>query len=328
MGPSHEPLYSRLAGKAVEAFYRGTATAAGLTPLARPGLHDVERFKDIAYRPSGRRPHHLDIYRLRDQTESAPVIFYIHGGGFRFLSKETHWLMGLAFARRGYLVVSINYRLAPRYPFPSAIVDACHAYQWTVDHIADYGGDPERISVAGESAGANLAATLSLAACRPFPQAWMRRVYDIGRPPQTAILACGIFQVSEPERFRRRFDLPEWLYHRLAEVGRDYLGPSRFHARQPSALADPLVLLEGSPKLHRPFPRTFAPVGTADPLIDDTRRLHRAFQHLDIPIEARYYPGEAHAFHAFLWRAQARQCWRDLYAFLDQYFPLNPHAPP
>ncbi len=322
MTDDFEPLHSRLAGRAVEAFYFGSATIAGLNPLSRPELHGIERLEHIPYRRSGLRAHHLDIYRPAG-CDNAPVVFYVHGGGFRFMSKETHWLMGLGFARRGYLVVAIDYRLAPRHPFPAALVDTCHAFDWVVQNIADYGGDPERIVVAGESAGANLAANVALASTVEFEHAWMRRVWRHETVPRAALLACGILQVSSPQRFRKQKSLPEWLYHRIAEVNRDYLGPSAFCDRRSTRLADPLLVLEELDKPDRPLPPVFAPVGTADPLLDDTRRLEAALSELGAPIEARYYPGEVHAFHAFLWRRRARQCWRHTYEFLDRYVPVD-----
>lgn len=318
-----EPLHSRLAGKAVEAFFRGAAAAGSLHPLARPDRHGIERLDDIPYRRSGHPAHRLDIYRPRD-CDRAPVVFYIHGGGFRFMSKESHWLMGLGFARRGYVVVTINYRLAPRHPFPAALVDACHAYAWVCDHIGEYGGSPEQIVVAGESAGANLATNVALASCVEFPEAWMRRVWRRRRIPRAALLACGILQVSQPQRFRHNRRLPDWLYHRISEVYRDYLKPSAYRRRRSARLADPVVVLENLDQPDRPLPPTFAPVGTDDPLLDDTRRLETALDRLDVPVEARYYPDEVHAFHAFLWRRRARQCWRDTYAFLDRHAPANP----
>ena len=321
-----EPLHSRLAGKAVEAFFRGAAAAGSLTPLSHPHRHGVERLDDIPYRRSGHRAHRLDIYRPQD-CENAPVVFYIHGGGFRFMSKESHWLMGLGFARRGYLVVTINYRLAPRHPFPAALVDACHGYDWVCRNISSYGGDPERIVVAGESAGANLAANITLASCVEFREAWMRRVWQHQRVPSAALLACGILQVSQPQRFRRDKNLPAWLYHRIAEVNRDYLQPSAFCDRRSCRLADPVVVLENLDEPARPLPPTFAPVGTLDPLLDDTRRLEQALSRLDVPVVARYYPDEVHAFHAFLWRSRARQCWLDTYDFLDQHVPTDDSTP-
>ena len=89
-------------------------------------------------------------------------------------------------------------------------------------------------------------------------------------------------------------------------------------------LADPLVALERGPVLDRPLPPFFAPVGTRDPLLDDPRRLARALAALDVPCEARYYPGGIHAFHALVWDPAARRCWRDALAFLDRH--LRPGA--
>ena len=70
---------------------------------------------------------------------------------------------------------------------------------------------------------------------------------------------------------------------------------------------------------ERPLPPFFAPVGTRDPLLDDTRRLEKALGALGVPCEARYYPGGIHAFHAMVWDPAARRCWRDALAFLDRY---------
>jgi acetyl esterase len=91
-----------------------------------------------------------------------------------------------------------------------------------------------------------------------------------------------------------------------------------------TALADPLRILEEKSRdaargWDRPLPPFFAPVGTRDPLLDDTRRLARALDELGVPCEARYYPGGIHAFHALVWDPAARRCWRDALAFLDRH---------
>jgi acetyl esterase len=82
-------------------------------------------------------------------------------------------------------------------------------------------------------------------------------------------------------------------------------------------MADPLLILESGPALERAWPPTFATVGTADPILDDTRRLGAAIQGIGARCDVRYYPREPHAFHAFVWRPAARQCWRDSYEFLE-----------
>ena len=62
----------------------------------------------------------------------------------------------------------------------------------------------------------------------------------------------------------------------------------------------------------------FAFVGTKDPLLDDTRRLAQALTKLGTAHEARYYPGELHAFHALVFLPNARLCWRETFEFLDE----------
>ena len=92
-----------------------------------------------------------------------PVVVFIHGGGFIGGSLDSWDEPCASLARRlGALVVSPDYRLAPEHPFPAATDDTVAVLRWAADHIADYGGDPARIAVGGESAGANLAAVAAI----------------------------------------------------------------------------------------------------------------------------------------------------------------------
>src|SRR5688500_6726244 len=147
-------------------------------PAAHPARHGVEVLPDLPYLPTGHPMHRLDVYRPVHRPGPWPVVFYVHGGAFRLLSKDTHWLMGLTFARFGYLVVNISYRLAPRHPFPAALEDTCRAWCWLADEIVRLGGDPQRVAVAGESAGGNLITGLTLAATQRRPEPYARAVFD------------------------------------------------------------------------------------------------------------------------------------------------------
>src|SRR6185436_12956448 len=114
MARFHERLRMAAGAALAQGFFQGAAAAGKLHPMARPHRHGVEVTNDVRYRDTPSRAHLLDIYRpTTPPTDSRgyPVVLYIHGGGFRMLSKDTHWLMGLAFARRGYLVFNISYRL-------------------------------------------------------------------------------------------------------------------------------------------------------------------------------------------------------------------------
>lgn len=293
-------------------FFHGASRLGRALPQARPEHHGVERISDVPYTASGRPEHRLDIYRPARPGGPRPVVIYVHGGGFRILSKDTHWLPGLAFARRGYVVFNIGYRLAPAHPFPAAIEDVATAWSWVARNAAAYGGDPERALFAGESAGANLATSLALCALWRHDEPWARAVYDLGIAPKAVLPAMGLLQVSDPERFWRRRPLPRFLRDRIQEVTWAYLPDGAHHP-----LADPLLFLEGRPDLDRPLPAFWAAVGTADPLLDDTRRLGAALEALGARHHVGYWPREFHAFHMFVVKRSARACWREMLGFAD-----------
>ncbi|MBK8995480.1 MAG: alpha/beta hydrolase [Myxococcales bacterium] len=308
----------------VDNFFRGLSRVGKLHPQAKPERHDVEVIRDVPYDDTGMPEHRLDIYRpgglSRGELEQVPVVLYVHGGGFRILSKDTHWIMGLAFARRGYLVFNISYRLAPKHPFPAAVRDAAAALDWVRKNAGRYGGDLERLAFAGESAGANLVTSLAMMTSYRRPEPWAARVFDSGVRPRAVVAACGIYHVSDVERFRRRWPhMSGFIHDRLSEVSESYLGDVRRHEPGHLELADPLTVLERGDAPARPLPAFFAPCGTSDPLIDDTQRLSNALGKLGVECEARYYRGELHAFHALVFTPNARRCWGHTYTFLDRH---------
>jgi len=313
-----EPLRRRLGSLVAQGFFEGVSRVARLHPLSRPERHDVEVLRDLPY-DSAHPRHRLDVWRPRGHAGPLPALLYVHGGGFRILSKETHWVMALGFARRGFAVFNVDYRLAPAHPFPAALEDVSAAYAWVVANAPRYGADPSRLVLAGESAGANLVAALGVMACFERPEPFARRVFDTGVVPVAVLPACGIHQVTDPERFRRRKPrLRQVVADRIEEVTHAYVGA---RGGDTVALADPLRILEGPEPTARALPPFFVTCGTADPLLDDTRRMHAALRNRGADSEARYYPGEPHAFHAMVFREAARRHWRDSYAFLDRVLP-------
>ena len=298
----------------VDGAFEGLSRLGRLAPQARPERHGVELIRDVAYRSEGDPIHRLDIYRPQ-LPGPHPVILYVHGGGFRALSKETHWIMGLGFARAGFLVCSIDYRLAPAAPYPAAISDVCAAFAWVVGACERYGGDPHRIVVAGESAGANLVTSLVLCTCYERDEPWATEAYEVGVVPQAAIPACGILQVSDAERFRRDQGLNIFFASVIEDTEDCYVRA----AAGAAPLADPLLLVESGAPPVRPLPPFFMPVGGGDPLAADSERLAAALQALGVSAEAKVYPREVHAFHALIWRSAARRCWRDMIQFASTH---------
>jgi acetyl esterase/lipase len=134
-------------------------------PLPRPTTV-ARTFRNIDYWGDGRRAHRLDvIVRRAGAPEGAPVFVYVHGGAWVLGDKrEQGYPLLYELARRGWVSVTINYRLSPRATWPDHIVDCKRAVAWVREHIADYGGDPGFVAVAGGSAGGHLAALLALSA--------------------------------------------------------------------------------------------------------------------------------------------------------------------
>jgi acetyl esterase len=138
------------------------AVIATFTDLQRPAPA-VSRVIDRAYPgPIGAQP--LRIY-IPDGDGPLPVVVYFHGGGFvgGGLSVVDEPARALA-NDVGAIVVTAGYRLAPEHKFPAATDDTFAALRWVADHAADFGGDPARIAVMGDSAGGNLAAVAALRA--------------------------------------------------------------------------------------------------------------------------------------------------------------------
>jgi acetyl esterase len=102
------------------------------------------------------------VYRPRD---AQGAVVWLHGGGYVVgnLDTEHPWCARIA-EGSGAVLISVNYRLSPEHRFPAALDDAYAVLNWTVEHAAELGVDPERIAVGGHSAGAGLAAALALRA--------------------------------------------------------------------------------------------------------------------------------------------------------------------
>lgn len=124
--------------------------------MARGSDPSVEVARDLAYGEHER--HRLDVFR-QPAARSAPVLVFVHGGGFVMGDKrsaETPFYdnIGTAAALAGFVGVTITYRLAPAHPFPAGPEDLAAVVRWLRDNVAQYGGDPDRIVLSGQSAGA------------------------------------------------------------------------------------------------------------------------------------------------------------------------------
>lgn len=111
---------------------------------------------EIEYARIADQSLHIDIHSPTGAS-SAPVVFYVHGGGWCSGSrKDDQWLFDLL-TQKGFVVASVGYRLAPQHRWPACMDDVAAAARWCRDNIAGYGGDPSRMIAIGYSAGGQLA---------------------------------------------------------------------------------------------------------------------------------------------------------------------------
>lgn len=131
-------------------------------PLVASGPREgVRVLRDLAY---GAHPRQrLDIYQPAG-AHRAGVVVFIHGGAFvrgaKDINDEMYGNVLIWFARQGYLGINLEYRLAPESPYPGGAVDIALACQWLAEHVAEYGGNPQRICLVGHSAGGTHVGTL------------------------------------------------------------------------------------------------------------------------------------------------------------------------
>ena len=159
------------------------AQLEALAALGAPALSDGSVAQARANYDAAPKPDGDPLERVEDRTvagpagdvpvrlyassnESAlPVIAFFHGGGWVLSSVDGHDSLARRIAARtDMLVVSVDYRLAPEFPFPAPHDDCWAVTRWLAERAADWGGDPDRIAVCGDSAGGNLAAGVALRA--------------------------------------------------------------------------------------------------------------------------------------------------------------------
>lgn len=170
-------------------------TRALYQPLLPKASDSVRVQQDVPYAPGERQ--RLDVYRsdvyksssAPAQAAGLPVLVYVPGGGFVGGDKREedgfYANIGCHFAERGFLVLTMNYRLAPDHPWPAGGEDVGHAVAWARQHAAVHGGDPSRIAVFGQSAGASHVLT------------WLfDPVLKGDKPISAVVLSSGTYRVA------------------------------------------------------------------------------------------------------------------------------------
>ncbi len=136
----------------------------------------------------------IAVWRRDPGARRLPVVFHVHGGAWSAGNHLSFPGVAAVLADAGYLVVSVDYRRAPRHTFPAAYDDCVFVLKWCGENISAYGGDPNRLALLGDSAGANLAAAAMITVKKP-------RV-------KCAVLLYGLFEFSSSAPVMNGLGLP------------------------------------------------------------------------------------------------------------------------
>ncbi|HYK53156.1 MAG TPA: alpha/beta hydrolase, partial [Candidatus Eremiobacteraceae bacterium] len=254
--------------------------------MARPplALHRVEDRRI----PTAAGDVGVRIYWPRPLAESErlPIVVFFHGGGFVLCDLDTHDPIARYIALHGdAIVVNVDYRLAPEHRFPAAVDDSYSAVTWLADHAAELGGDPQRLAVAGDSAGGNLATVVcQLAKERGGPsiafQALIYPVVDL----DTSTSFASRQEFGGGDYFLAMHEM-EWF--------------NSLYLTDPAAqVKDPRVSPLNTEDLRGQPPALVVTAG-CDPLRDEGKAYADRLAAAGVPVEYRCFEQAIHAFLNF-----------------------------
>jgi acetyl esterase len=229
----------------------------------------------------------IRVYRPRAE-QPLPALLYFFGGGWTLGSLETCDAVCLALANTaGCLVISVGYRLAPEHRFPAAVEDCHEALAYITAHAAEFGADPTRLAVGGDSAGGNLAAAVALltrsdadADVVPLKLAGQLLVY-----PNTD-------QLADDDSLRANDD--PWLFNHKS------VGWYRGHYLADDAdAANPLASPLRAPDVSG-LPPALVITAEYDPLRDQGEAYAARLAEAGVDVELTRYPGMVHGFFTML----------------------------
>ena len=270
---------------------------------AIPLPEGVDECRNISYGPHG-DGNLLDVYCPRGTTGPLPTIVSIHGGGYVYGSKEIYRRYGMDMARRGFAFVNFNYRLAPKWRFPTPLCDTNAVMAWICANAQRYHLDPKRIILVGDSAGAQLASQYAAIVTNPgYASLFPLKVPKI--TIRALGLNCGMYDVAAQAKGHRK------------GIILDYLGKKNCISPD-----DPrLRVLEN---ITADYPPAFITTACHDFLRDAADPMGRFLSGKGIPCAVKCYGSEedssiGHVFHVNILLKEAIACNDESAEFFRKY---------
>lgn len=270
---------------------------------------DLRISKGVFAQPAGKRLG-MTIYQPEEPVaEPRPGMVLIHGGAWRFGPRWQQGWYCRQFARAGCVVMSIDYRLMPRYGFPCCLYDCKAAVRWLRLHAAEYQIDPNRIVAFGASAGGHLAAFL--AATGPEDGLEGTENPGVSSAVRAAISLYGAVDLTQYRQGSGPFGLRKKAVKNLVEFAG---AEAAKQGRDPLAAASPITYAKPG------MAPVFLAHGMSDILVPYTQSeaFYNRLRELGVPTRLVGYPHRNHGFDYIHWK-QRRTLFKEMLAFLDEH---------
>ena len=219
------------------------------------------------------------LYAPKQCTGQTPCLFFLHGGGFVFNAAPHHFALARKFTRELQVkTVFVDYRLAPKYKFPTAPNDCMSAYRWVLSHAGELNIDTENILVCGDSAGGNLATVLCL----------MARDAGLSMPKAQMLLYPFVDRRMNTESCRLYTDTPMCN----TEDMRKYL---KMYVKDLNTAQIPYLSPMEAPSLSS-LPPAYVEVAQYDCLHDEGAEYAKALEQCGVPVELHEIKGAMHGY--------------------------------
>ena len=242
------------------------------------------------------------VIEPKDTKEPLPCLVYFHGGAFMLKASGSHYALAKEYAKRlPCKVVYVDYRLAPKHPFPTPAGDCFKTYKWVLQNTDILGINPNKIFVGGDSAGGNLATAVTL----------MARDKQLPLPAALLLIYPATDRRMNTKSMQEYTDTPVW------NAGLNKMMWDAYLPKKPKThieYASPIEVTS-----FAEFPPTYVEVAQYDCLRDEGILLYERFQEEGIPVELHEITNACHGFETAVNSTIMRICMSRRINWLSQF---------
>ncbi|MFA6688515.1 MAG: alpha/beta hydrolase [Sphaerochaetaceae bacterium] len=272
----------------------------------------VSAWVDVPYGDTS-KSEILDVYRPMHTDAKLPLIIWVHGGAYIAGSKEQSVPYVVMLADKGFVTATINYQVAPKGKYPLPVEQTAKAYRYLMDNAEAYGIDTDLVFLAGDSAGAQIAAQFLVAqtSLDYAMKAGLPQVVDDPRTLRGALLFCGPYDITKFDSMGENTTLSRVM----EAIARLYLGAKDWRNSEQARFASVIGFVTAD------FPPTFLTDGDSFSFLDHAEELDARLRSLGVESQLVAYPdaGLGHEYQFSMDLPQALETFDAVVSFAKRY---------